>query len=172
MKIFEKTIGAVNGAMMWVCGIIGTFMAFLIVADVILRMMKMPIQWAFETTQWLSATMALLGGGYALLKGGHVSIDLVYKRFSLRTRAILDIFTSVLFYVLCFVLIWYGSIVAYESFLTKATTGAQLDPPMYLVELLIPIGGLLIGLQGIVILVRNIRIALTGQEEIEERGGN
>jgi TRAP-type C4-dicarboxylate transport system permease small subunit len=40
---------------------------------------------------------------------------------------------------------------------------------MYLVQLLVPIGGLLIGLQSIVILVRNIRIALTGQEE---RGGN
>ena len=169
MKIFEKIIGAVNSAMMWVCGIIGTFMAFLVTADIIMRMMKMSIQWAFETTQWLSATMALLGGGYALLKGSHVKIDLVYKRFSLRIRAIIDIFTSVLFYVLCFVLIWHGSIVAYESFLTKATTGAQLNPPMYLVQLLVPIGGLLIGLQGIVILVRNIRIALTGQEE---RGAN
>ena len=169
MKIFERTIGAVNGAMMWVCGIIGTFMAFLIVADVIMRMLKMPIQWAFEMTQWLSATMALLGGGYALLKGGHVKIDLVYKRFSLRSRAIVDIFTSILFYVLCLVLIWQGSIIAYESFLTKATTGAQLNPPMYLVELLVPIGGLLIVLQGIVLLIHNIRVALTGQEE---RGGN
>lgn len=168
MKNFAKAIGAVNGAMMWVCGIIGIFLAVLITADIIMRTMKMPIQWAFEMSQWLSATMALLGGGYALLKGSHVKIDLLYKRFSLRSRAIVDIFTSALFYVLCLVLIWYGSIVAFESFLTKATTGAQLDPPMYLVQLLVPVGGLLIGLQGIVILVRNVRIALTGQEEKEE----
>jgi TRAP-type mannitol/chloroaromatic compound transport system permease small subunit len=168
MKNFAKAIGAVNGAMMWVCGIIGIFLAVLITADIIMRTMKMPIQWAFEMSQWLSATMALLGGGYALLKGSHVKIDLLYKRFSLRSRAIVDIFTSTLFYVLCLVLIWYGSIVAFESFLTKATTGAQLDPPMYLVQLLVPVGGLLIGLQGIVILVRNVRIALTGQEEKEE----
>ena len=70
MDLFAKVIGAVNGAMMWICGIIGAGMAFLITADIIMRMMKIPIQWAFEMTQWLSATMALLGGGYALLRGG------------------------------------------------------------------------------------------------------
>lgn len=165
MGLFTKGIGAVNGAMMWICGAIGACMAFLITADIVMRMMKIPIQWAFEMTQWLSATMALLGGGYALLKGGHVKIDLIYKRFPLRTRAILDIITSTLFYILCFVLIWQGSTVAYESFLTKATTGAQLDPPMYIPQLLVPIGGLLIGLQGVTVLVRNIRIAVTGRDE-------
>jgi TRAP-type C4-dicarboxylate transport system permease small subunit len=165
MERFAKIIGAVNGTMMWICGIIGTGMAFLITADILMRMMKIPIQWAFEMTQWLSATMALLGGGYALLRGGHVKIDLIYKRFPVRTRAILDIITSTLFYGLCLVLIWQGSIVAYESFLTKATTGAQLDPPMYIPQLLVPLGGLLIGLQGVVVLARNIRIAVTGRDE-------
>ncbi len=165
MNLYARVIGAVNGSMMWVCGIIGTFMAVLITADVLLRMMKMPIQWAFEMTQWLSATMALLGGGYALLKGGHVKIDIIYKRFPLRTRAVLDIVTSVLFYVLVLILVWQGSIITYESFLTKATTGAQLDPPMWIPQLLVPLGGLLIGLQGIVVLTRNIRIAITGRDE-------
>ncbi|RPJ42526.1 MAG: TRAP transporter small permease subunit, partial [Deltaproteobacteria bacterium] len=70
-----------------------------------------------------------------------------------------------LFYILCLVLIWQGSIVAYESFLTQATTGAQLNPPMYIPQLLVPIGGLLIGLQGVVVLARNIRIAVTGRDE-------
>ena len=91
MDLFAKVIGAVNGAMMWICGIIGAGMAFLITVDIIMRMMKIPIQWAFEMTQWLSATMALLGGGYALLRGGHVKIDLIYKRFPARTRAILSV---------------------------------------------------------------------------------
>lgn len=164
MKTFEKVVGSVNGAMMWACALCALFMAVLIVSDVILRHMKMPIQWAFEMTQWLSATMALLGGGYAMLKAGHVKIDLIYKRFSLKTRAIVDIFTSILFFVLCFVLIWHGSVIAYESFLLKATTGGPLNPPLYLVQILVPVGGLLIGLQGTVILIRNIRISLGGQE--------
>lgn len=165
MDLFAKVVGAVNGAMMWICGIIGTCMACLIVADILMRFMKIPIQWVFEMTQLLSATMALLGGGYALLRGGHVKIDLIYKRFPVRTRAILDIFTSILFYTLCLVLIWQGSIVAFESFVTKATTGAQLNPPMWIPQLLVPLGGLLIGLQGVVVLSRNIRIAVTGRDE-------
>ncbi len=164
MNPYSRVIGSVNGAMMWVCGIIGTCMAFLITADILLRMVKMPIQWAFEMTQWLSATMALLGGGYALLRGGHVKIDIIYKRFPLRTRAILDILTSILFYVLVLILVWQGSIITYESFLTKATTGAQLDPPMWVPQLLVPLGGLLIGLQSFVFLARNIRIAVTGRD--------
>ncbi len=167
MRLFEKIVGAVNQSMMWVCGIALAFMGFLVTADIVLRSLKMPIQWAFELTTWLSASIALLGGGYALFKGGHVKIDIFYLKFSRRTRAILDVLTSFFFFLLCAVLVGKGSITAYESFLSKATTGLQLNPPMFIPQLLVPLGGVLIGLQGVVIFVRNLKLALTGQEEKE-----
>lgn len=165
MRLFEKLIGIVNQSMMWVCGVILAFMGFLVTLDIIFRSLKMPIQWAFELTAWLSATIALLGGGYSLFRGGHVKIDIIYLRFPGRTRAILDVFTSLFFFLLCAVLVWMGSVIAYESYQSKATTGLQLNPPMFIPQLLVPLGGLLIGLQGLVLFIRNLKIALTGKAE-------
>lgn len=165
MRLFEKIMAAVNQSMMWVCGVILALMGFLVTADIILRSLKMPIQWAFEMVSWMSAAIALLGGGYALLRGGHVKIDIIYLKFPVRTRAILDVTTSFFFFLLCAVLVATGSVTAWESFQSKATTGLQLNPPMFVPQLLVPLGGLLIGLQGVVLLVRNLKAALAGKEE-------
>jgi TRAP-type mannitol/chloroaromatic compound transport system permease small subunit len=43
-----------------------------------------------------------------------------------------------------------GSITAFESFQSKATSGGGWDIPLFLPQLLVPVGGLLLGLQGVI----------------------
>jgi hypothetical protein len=41
-----------------------------------------------------------------------------------------------------------GSITAFESFQSKSTSGGGWDIPLFLPQLLVPVGGLFLGLQG------------------------
>ena len=49
--------------------------------------------WVVETAQFMLAAYYLLGGGYSMQLGAHVRMDLVYSRWTPRTRALVDALT-------------------------------------------------------------------------------
>lgn len=57
--------------------------------------------WVVEVAQMTMAAYYILGGGYSMQLDGHVRMDLLYGRWSLRTRAIVDMVTgcALLFYM-------------------------------------------------------------------------
>ena len=65
--------------------------------------------WVVEVAQMTMAAYYLLGGGYSLQLGSHVRMDLLYGRWSTRTRAIADLITgcSLVFYM---IFLLYGGI--------------------------------------------------------------
>ena len=54
-----------------------------------------PLIWSVEVAQMTLAAYYLLGGGYSLQLGSHVRMDLLYGRWSPRTKAVLDCVTAV-----------------------------------------------------------------------------
>ena len=50
-----------------------------------------------ESVTYLHATIFLLGIGYTLRHGGHVRVDIFYRKFSNRRKAIVDLVGGVLF---------------------------------------------------------------------------
>lgn len=166
MRYFEKIITSLNGAMMWGLGFLMLLMGFIVTLDIITRtLFQKPLTFVFELVGLLCAAMALLGGGYSLSKGGHVKIDIIYNRFSYRVRAILDVCTFFFFFLLCFVLVWMGFTTVFESIQSGATTGAGLNPPLFIPQLLVPVGGVIIGLQGVALFARRLKAAITGNRE-------
>lgn len=115
--------------------------------------------WANETTIYLSAAAYVIGGGYALAHRRHVRIDVIYERLSPRTRAKLDLFTFVFFFIYVGALIWVGSTLAWGSFLQGEGTGTPWNPRIWPVKFAIPIAGVLLLLQGISNLLRDLGIA-------------
>jgi TRAP-type mannitol/chloroaromatic compound transport system permease small subunit len=115
--------------------------------------------WSNETTVYLSAIAYLIGGGYALALRRHVRIDLVYVTLSPRTRAVLDCLTFVFFVLYVGALVWVGFTIGWTSFQQGEGTGTPWNPPIWPVKLAIPLAGLLLLLQGIVNLLRDIGIA-------------
>jgi len=114
--------------------------------------------WANETTIYLSAMIYLLGGGYALKHRRHVRIDVVYLQFSEAARRRLDIVALVFFVGYVGTLVWVGTDMAWSSFLLREGTGTPWDPAIWPVKATIPIAGVLLLLQGIVNLLREMRI--------------
>jgi TRAP-type mannitol/chloroaromatic compound transport system permease small subunit len=133
----------------------------LLIAEVCFRYFAgAPKVWTGELTQMLFGLYAVLSGGYIMAHGGHVNVDLLYSRLTLRTRAIIDIFTSVLFFLFVGALLYFGSSLAYESISFWERSQSAWDPPIWPIKLAIPVGAALLLLQGIVKLVQDILTAL------------
>jgi TRAP-type mannitol/chloroaromatic compound transport system permease small subunit len=109
---------------------------------------------------YLTAMAYLLGGGYALLHRRHVIVDVVYARFSARTRARLDVVTLLFFVLYLGTLIWAGFVWGWDSIKIGETTGSPWNPPIWPVKLAIPIAAVLVLLQGIANVVRDFKAAM------------
>ena len=122
-----------------------------------------PTDWGNETTIYLSAMAYLLAGGYGLLHRRHVRIDVIYEALSPRTRARLDAFTFVFFVAYMLTLVWYGGVDAWNSFQIGETTSTPWNPVIWPVKAAIPAAGLLLLLQGISNLIRDLGLAPGGK---------
>jgi len=117
--------------------------------------------WANETTIYLSAVAYLVSGGYALAHRRHVRIDVLYERLAPRTRVKLDFFTFAFFVIYMGALVWVGTTLAWGSFLEAEGTGTPWNPRIWPVKFAIPLAGLLLLLQGVSNLLRDLGGAQT-----------
>ncbi len=123
-----------------------------------------PTIWAHGTSQRIFAVYYFIGGAYISLHLSHIAMDVIYSRFSLRTRAILDVIGFLLFFAFCGVLLWWGSEYAWTSIKHGEADNTPFRAPLYPVKLMIPLGALMILLQELAQLWRHLFIAITGRE--------
>ncbi len=112
VKIFVRYVEAVNKvvgkfSMYLVFGMIGV----LLFESISRTIFNKPHIWVVEVAQFTMAAYYLLGGGYSMILKGHVRMDLLYGRWSGKTKATVDLFTG-LFLIFYLVFLLYG---AYSS---------------------------------------------------------
>lgn len=108
-----------------------------------------PTIWAFELGYITTGTHFLLGASIGLMKGSHIRIDLIYSRFSERTKAAVDLFFYVALF-LPFLFLLSESLFDYalRSYLSGEHTGASAwNPPIWPFRALITLGFVLLTLQ-------------------------
>jgi len=161
-----KSIDAVND---WVGRIVSLFilLIFLILMlEIFARyLFNAPSVWANELAQMLFGAFVVLSGGHLLWRGGHVGVDILYSRLSPKKKAMLDVITSVLFFAFCVMMVYFGGSLAWESLARWEHSQSAWNPPLYPVKLTIPVGAILLLLQGTAKLIRDILI-LTGTEPL------
>ena len=173
MGVLAKFVDFVDRINEW----IGKVFAFLIIVtmavvvfDVFARyFFNRPTVWGMETSTFLLCGIVFLGGGYCLLHGGHVKVDILYARLSPRAKAIIDLITYPLLLGVCFVLIRYGGEIAWDSLIHHKASTSAWAPPLWPVQMVIPIGGILIGLQGLAKWIRDWVTAITGENKLESK---
>lgn len=129
-----------------------------------------PTVWTTELTQLVFAVYGVIGGGWLLTERAHVNVDILYGRFPVRRKALMDVCTSFLFFLFLAVLIWQGSSMAWESTMKLETSQSIWNPPVWPVKIAVPVASILLLLQGIVRLVADIRV-LMGLPNDEETFG-
>ena len=149
---------------------VGKITSFIIILMIGVVMWNVVMRYVFNSAAaWqhisvcarLLPAYVVLGGAYTLLTRAHINVDIFYRRFPLRMRGIVDLVTSILFFLFCIALLW------------KAVgTSANLPlwqtpfPPSssWLFILAVPIGVSLLLLQGLAKFIRDLVIAITGRE--------
>ncbi|MBN1103373.1 MAG: TRAP transporter small permease subunit [Deltaproteobacteria bacterium] len=123
-----------------------------------------PTIWAYEVSLALYGIYVALIGAYALVQGAHVNVDIVYSRFSPRTRAGMSVFTWLIFFLWCGVLVWTGWIRGWDSLMIGERESTAFGCPIYPVKLSLAVGGALLFLQGAAGYVRNVYTLITGEK--------
>ncbi len=154
------------------CGKLVRYLSFMLVLltvyDVMLRYLFQSGSVATQELEWhIFAALFLLGGGYTYARDEHVRVDIFYAGFSARRKAFVDIFGT-LFALLPFtaVVIWAAVPFVERSYeiLERSSDPGGL-PYRFLVKGLILGGFLLLGLQGLAVLGRNLRFLFSSSGE-------
>jgi len=165
MKSFLSKIDALS---IWsgnIISVINPLVVILVVYEITARyLFNAPTTWSNEMTVYLSAVAYLLGGAYSLYFRAHVSVDILYLRFTPRTQAIMNVITFFFTFIYLGALVWVGSKYAFESLKIREATGSPWNPPVYPLKICIPLGALLLILQAFANFVRDLTFAIRGRE--------
>lgn len=117
-----------------------------------------PTEWAFDASYILYGALFMLAGAYTLSRNSHVRGDFIYRAWSPRKQAAMDLTLYVLFFFPgILALIYSGYSFAELSWIMKERSAASPNgPPVYHFKTLIPVTGALMLLQGIVEFMRSI----------------
>ena len=163
VKTYVRHVDAVNR-------LVGRFaMYFIFVMMAILlwsslsKAFFVPSLWTLEMAQFSLVAYYLLGGGYSMQLGTHVRMDLLYGRWSPRTRTWVDTF-SVVFLLVYLVMLLYGGFSSTHYALEYGERSySSWRPYMAPIKIIACIGIFLMLLQGLAVLFKDIA-KLRGEE--------
>lgn len=115
-----------------------------------------PPLWTQEMAQFTMVAYFMLGGAYSLILGANVRMDLLYARWSLRTRAAVDCVTIFALIVFLAVILWGGIESTAYAFEVGERSRTVWRPYMAPIKIVICFGVFLMLLQSIAFLIRDI----------------
>jgi TRAP-type mannitol/chloroaromatic compound transport system permease small subunit len=156
-------------------GLIIALMAVILYDTFMRYVMNAPTLWGMDVNKMLLLGIVCLGGGYCLLHGGHVKVDILWLVFPPRVRALLDLFTHLFVLMFCAVLVIYGGHTAWDSYIVgERSSESAWDFVLWPVLSLVPLAGILLGLQALTKWLRDLVMVVTGENRMASkvvRGG-
>jgi TRAP-type mannitol/chloroaromatic compound transport system permease small subunit len=161
-----KTIDSLSDASGWV----GKWFALVLVGagtfeTVSRHFFGSPTIWAYDTLSMAGGVMYLLGASFDLKRNAHTRVDLIYSQLPIRVRALIDVLMSLLlFFPLMTVLLWYSITWAIKAWkINEVMFTSFWYPPAGPYRTVFAVGLLLLVLQGIAQLVRDVHIVVRGK---------
>ena len=117
-----------------------------------------PTSWAFDLSYLMYGAVFYMAGAYTLSRGGHVRADMFYRKWPVRTQAVVELTLYVLFFfpgILALVVA--GGAYGFESMrLREVSVNSPAGMPILPMKMMIQCGALLIALQGFAEVLRCI----------------
>lgn len=169
MKILRevrKIIDTINEAV----GKIGKYVLLVILATLVFEVVSRyifnsPTIWVADVSTQALAALGALGGGYALLYNQHVRVDVFYGAWSDRVKGIADIITSILFFTFTIVLFLKSLEMCMDAWRFQERSATTFAMPLWYIKTLMPLGTLLLLIQGIAKLLHDIIAVVSGKSE-------
>ncbi len=174
MKIALKISQVIDTISHW-CGVAGAGIVFVMVIlgvwNVIGRYFgkilgqNLSSNSLIELQWYLFDLVFFLGAAYALQNNSHVRVDVFYKDFSPKIKALINILGVILFlFPFCGVIVYYSWQYVLNSWQTGEVS-ADGGLPRYPIKTLIIVGPLLLILQGVSEIIKNTSILLNTNHE-------
>jgi TRAP-type mannitol/chloroaromatic compound transport system permease small subunit len=152
----------------------GRLVMWLVLAATLVSAANALVRYGLKTSSnaWLElqwyffGALFLLAAGYTLKHNGHVRIDIIYGRLSARTRAMIDLFGTLVFLLpICGLMTWLGWPMFTDSFMSGEMSSDAGGLIRWPIKLMIPLGFALLFLQGIAEVIKRLGV-LTGHLEL------
>ena len=155
----QSTLHRLSTALGRIAETVGNAAAWLALALVLVTFAVVVLRYLFqlgsiamqESILYLHASLFLLGAAYTLKRDGHVRVDIFYRGFTPRGKALVDLLGSLLLLLpVCSFLLWVSwDYVAGAWALREGSPEAGGLPFVYLLKTLIPLAAALLILQGV-----------------------
>ena len=147
-----------------ISGWTGTFVAYWAVIAVFVYYFEVisryvfnsPTNWAHEGMFIMFGMQYLIAGAYAYREDAHVRVDVIFERFSVRNRAIIDLITSSVFFIFTGVLLVTGIVFASQAVDVMEKSFTEWELEYWPAKIVIAVGAALLLLQGIARLIRDV----------------
>lgn len=124
-----------------------------------------PTDWAQEITTMSYGAMFMLGAAYALLKGAHVRTDMLWDRFSDRTKGQIDTIAYVVFFFPAMAVLFWITLddAQYAYSINEKSNVSAWQPIIWPLRWCIPITCALLLIQGVSELMKSAHAWRTGR---------
>ncbi len=122
-----------------------------------------PTRWAFDASYMLYGTLFMMAGAYTLSRNAHVRGDFLYRTWSPRIQAWVDLVLYILFFfpgITAMVIA--GGIEAERAWALDERTNSPATAPLAPFKTIIPLVGVLMLLQGVVEVIRCLHCIHSG----------
>lgn len=126
------------------------FMMLAICAHVGMRyILGKPLNWVIDVSTILLLYIAFLAAAWLLRDEGHVSIDLLFVFLKPRRQFLLQVINSLICMAVCAIITLYGVIETISVWKLDLYVDMPLEPPKWLVVIIIPLGSFLLCIQSV-----------------------
>ena len=160
MRRIAEALSAIS---QWVCfagAAVIALLPFPILYEIVLDKLQRPPDWVFEISGYAMIALALAASGYGLRTGHHFRVTILLDAFP-KFAPFLDRFSGFLQLAFGIVLTIAGWNQAHSSLVQDLRSATLLGVPQFWPQLALPIGGVVIALQGLAtLLYPNVRRGL------------
>lgn len=124
-----------------------------------------PTAWAFDMSYMMYGALFMMSGAYALSRNSHVRGDFIYRKWSNRTQAKVDLTLYLLFFFpAVFAMVFTGSQYAYESArILESSVNSPAGVPVWPLKSVIAVAGVTLMIAGAGEMMRCLVCIRTGQ---------
>ena len=169
LKAYIRFAEALNERVGTAISWLTTVLVIVVCYDVFTRYLLKNSLVAVQELQWhLFALIFLIGAAYSLKHDKHVRVDVFYSRFSPRAQAYVNLTGSLLFLIPFCLIVIYSS----QTFVANAFRIGEISPDpgglpsRWILKAAIPLGFILLLLQGLALACRSLLTILKNDEEV------
>jgi TRAP-type mannitol/chloroaromatic compound transport system permease small subunit len=124
-----------------------------------------PTLWAYDLSYMLYGAIFMLGAHYTLLKGAHIRTDMLWEKFTPRTKGRIDAAAYIFFFFPAMILLFYASVdEAWISWrMGELSEQTAWRPALWPFKAVVPLTALLLLVQGVSELLKSLYAARTGR---------